>query len=52
MKASDVLNLLHHIPGEVEFEDFAIAVDGKVVKASDALKNILAGKHFAETGEG
>lgn len=47
MKVSDLLNVLAHIPGEVEIDvkDFVIEVEGKIVSAEHALANILSGKH-------
>ena len=44
MKASDLLNVLHHIPGETEVVDIAIVIEHGVIKASHALANLIEGK--------
>jgi hypothetical protein len=51
MKAHDLLNLLHHIPGEVEVEGAVLKLKQKAVKAEIAFENLLAGEELHATGD-
>lgn len=49
MKVSDLLNVLAHLPGELEVDatHLELEIEGKVIAVEHALANILSGKHVA-----
>lgn len=48
MKVSDLVNVLAHIPGDLEVDDFTLNFEDGSLKASQALANLRAGKPLTD----
>lgn len=48
MKVSDLVNVLHHIPGNLEVDDFTLHFADGSIKASHAVANLQAGKSLLD----